>query len=960
LGYTSKGLVAGPQLNYDGRYQFGMSSDGTIQLGFGIAPHNLAFSKDSGRTWQNVSDTDEGITWSAVAVSPGGDFLVAGTTDKRLVVSSDRGATWAEQTDSSPCTSIRQVLAPGASGLLYIVGRSSFFNGLFVSDCIAKSADMGKTWTDLLNSGGDNSTFASVEDVTVSADGMHIAYVSQGASNLYQSADGGKTFRKTLDSLENSFFGSGKLFGRVASSSDGSRIVFASPTFLRITSDFGATWGTVGARPGFFDTNRPPSFIGRSLSTSADGLLMYVTREDGSLLFSDNGGRNWSARGGSSNPLHSAYISPDGGTLALAGEPNKHGLANHSVDASSDTSKQSLILETNSTMRYTDSSGGYRCKTGSKVTFYLGNLALGRVDCETTTHIYQLAALGDDAEKGLRIAQLLQSLNTGESTTRIRLPDLKALGIDVNLAGTDEQFAASANALFSKLADFSGKTFTLVDKTTAAAHISSELAKLSVEAKEKLCKVNACRNDLINLLNTNDFQRIGGTLTGMPAGEELALTLTLTDSTSTTETLKLGSNGSWKFIGNTRIGAGYEITLKNPAGAIGYECELGNASGVVPVGSIKDVAINCVVYEPMDMTLSGTVSGLAPDQSLTLASGDEAISINANGSFAFTTKLAFATAYEVTVLNQNPARLECSVENGAGSIPFSRDSNVINDIRVLCLPIPQFRISGVASGLPSGETITLSNIDSDLGSALISITTNGAYSFAELFTGNYQLSVLGAPSGLSCVLSTSAGNPDPLGVIADIACTGATLSGVISGLDESATLNMLLSTNAGDSALQVTGTSGTTSFVTRYLQPGTSYSLSITGTSAGISCDPIVNASGTMGNANISNVSITCSSSNGGGNDPVAGSLGGTVVGLVESDALQIENNVNFDFHSVTTPGAFTMPLGLAPGETYSIAAQYGGLDNASCEVTSGATGTMPPADATPNYVDDIVITCTY
>lgn len=96
-------------------------------------------------------------------------------------------------------------------------------------------------------------------------------------------------------------------------------------------------------------------------------------------------------------------------------------------------------------------------------------------------------------------------------------------------------------------------------------------------------------------------------------------------------------------------------------------------------------------------TISGTVSGLAAGAGVTLQNkGADNLTLNANGSFAFSTAIAGGNSYDVTVLNV-PAGYSCAVGNGSGTV-VSAD---ITDVTVTCslLPLPSATALSVSYAL---------------------------------------------------------------------------------------------------------------------------------------------------------------------------------------------------------------------------------------------------------------------
>lgn len=96
---------------------------------------------------------------------------------------------------------------------------------------------------------------------------------------------------------------------------------------------------------------------------------------------------------------------------------------------------------------------------------------------------------------------------------------------------------------------------------------------------------------------------------------------------------------------------------------------------------------------PRTFFIGGTVSGLAPGAQVALRNnGGDPLTLSANGSFSFTTPVAYNGSYAVTVGTQ-PAGQSCSVQNGTAS---NVGSNV-SSVSVSCTNTCATTLSGVLS-----------------------------------------------------------------------------------------------------------------------------------------------------------------------------------------------------------------------------------------------------------------------
>ncbi len=145
-------------------------------------------------------------------------------------------------------------------------------------------------------------------------------------------------------------------------------------------------------------------------------------------------------------------------------------------------------------------------------------------------------------------------------------------------------------------------------------------------------------------------------------------------------------------------------------------------------------------------TVGGTVSGL--NGSVVLANnGGNALSVNANGAFAFTTALAAGAAYSVTVTAQ-PVGQTCTVSSASGTVAAANVTTVV----VTCTN-NTYTIGGTVSGL-SGSVVLANN-----GGDARTVSANGSFTFATALTNGaaYAVTVTTQPTGQTCAISNGSG-----------------------------------------------------------------------------------------------------------------------------------------------------------------------------------------------------------
>ena len=139
-------------------------------------------------------------------------------------------------------------------------------------------------------------------------------------------------------------------------------------------------------------------------------------------------------------------------------------------------------------------------------------------------------------------------------------------------------------------------------------------------------------------------------------------------------------------------------------------------------------------------TVGGTVTGLTGSGLVLQNNGGHDLGISADGSFTFTTRQAYGTAYAVTVKTQPSAPPQnCMVTNGSGTVGAVN----VTDVAVACTNLPTFSVGGTVTGL-AGSGLTLQNNAGDD----LSIAADGSFTFStEVASGTaYSVGVVTQPS----------------------------------------------------------------------------------------------------------------------------------------------------------------------------------------------------------------------
>ena len=129
-------------------------------------------------------------------------------------------------------------------------------------------------------------------------------------------------------------------------------------------------------------------------------------------------------------------------------------------------------------------------------------------------------------------------------------------------------------------------------------------------------------------------------------------------------------------------------------------------------------------------SVGGTLTGLAAGNSITLTNnGTDNLPLSANGAFTFTTKLANAASYNLTLSATTPAAQPCTSTYGAG---------VINAANVTSLNVSCGLAGGANTFTPTGSLVTARRSHTATllpgGKVLVSGGYNaGALASAELY-----------------------------------------------------------------------------------------------------------------------------------------------------------------------------------------------------------------------------------
>ena len=343
---------------------------------------------------------------------------------------------------------------------------------------------------------------------------------------------------------------------------------------------------------------------------------------------------------------------------------------------------------------------------------------------------------------------------------------------------------------------------------------------------------------------TTNTYTIGGTVTGL-AGTGLVL------QDNGGDNLNITANGAFTFATKLASGTTYAVTVATQPGSPTQTCTVASGSGTVGGSTVNNVAIACTTNT---YAIGGTVSGLAGTGLKLLDNGGNALAVNTNGTFQFTTKLASGSSYSVSIGTQPSSPTQtCVVSAGSGTVT----SSDITGVNVTCTT-NTYTLGGAVSGL-AGAGLQLQNTINGSPVENLAIGASGAFTFQTAVASGsvYSVTVLVQPSNPSqtCTVANGSGTVGASN-IASIAITCTTNSYTIGG-----TLSGLLGSGlklTDETGATISPAAGATTYAfTAKVVSGGSWSVSITGQPTGPIQSCTGGGMGTVTNANIS-VAITC------------------------------------------------------------------------------------------------------
>src|SRR5208337_4119493 len=329
-------------------------------------------------------------------------------------------------------------------------------------------------------------------------------------------------------------------------------------------------------------------------------------------------------------------------------------------------------------------------------------------------------------------------------------------------------------------------------------------------------------------------------------------------------------------------GAAYSVTVKtNPAG---QSCTVSNGSGTVGSANVTNVAVSCAAsatsaadnFNRADGSLGANWTAIS-DGGMAIASQQVIGTAGVVTGDMWTAQAFNSDQYSQVQVTSTPmsggqwvaaaVRMQSSGQNAYVGIYNWNSGSPVLEI---------FKRSG--GGWAQLSAAYSTGVLPDNGGDNLSVTANGSFTFATaLPTGApYGVTVLTNPAGQTCIVANGSGTVASANVTSvSVSCSNAasyTVGGTVSGLSG----KVVLQDNGGDN-LSVSA-NGTFTFATS-LVSGSAYSVTVKTNPAGQACT-VSNGSGTVGSANVTSVSVSCSNA-------ASYTVGGTVSGLSGTVVLQ-------------------------------------------------------------------------
>jgi hypothetical protein len=495
--------------------------------------------------------------------------------------------------------------------------------------------------------------------------------------------------------------------------------------------------------------------------------------------------------------------------------------------------------------------------------------------------------------------------------------------------GADEQVLTANGSFVFAAPVASGQTYAVIIVANPTAPVAQTCTVTNGTGT-----VGSSNITNIQITCTTNRYTIGGTLTGLAPGNSVRLRNNGGDE------LVLTASVSFTFATPVDSGQAYAVTVAaNPTSPIAQTCTVTNGAGIVGSSNVTNVAVTCTTNR---YTIGGTLTGLAPGDSLTLLkNGGDDLTVSANGSFTFATPVVSGQPYSVTVFGHptSPVAQTCTVTAGAGTVTNANVTTVV----VTCTT-NRYTIGGTLSGLAAGNSIRIRNNGADD----LVLSGGGGFTFVTPVDSGqgYAVTVAANPTSpisQTCTVTNGTGTVGAANITnVQVTCTTNrfTIGGTVIGLSGT---GLVLQSNGGDNL--AISANGSFTFATP-VASGQSYAVTVFAnpTAPIAQTCTVTNGTGIVGAANVTNVAVTCTTNR--------YTIGGTVSGLAGTVVL---HNNGGDTLAVSANGSFTFATSVLSGQPYAVTVfgHPASPIEQTCTVTNG-TGMVGSSNIT-----NVQVTCT-
>jgi 6-phosphogluconolactonase (cycloisomerase 2 family) len=319
--------------------------------------------------------------------------------------------------------------------------------------------------------------------------------------------------------------------------------------------------------------------------------------------------------------------------------------------------------------------------------------------------------------------------------------------------------------------------------------------------------------------------------------------------------------------------------------------------------------------------VGGTISGLTGEGLVLQDNGGNNLAVSAGAtSFTFTQTIAGGGSFDVTVSSQPSSPTQtCIVTNGMG-VAANAD---ITSVQVTCTT-NAYTIGGIITGLTGDGLVLHDNRGNFLPVAA------GATSFTftpPLQSGaEYSIGFFSQPSNptQTCAVANGSGIVASANITSvQVTCTtnSYTIGGMISGLTGS---GLLLQDNGGNNLAVAAGASSFRFAGT--IASGGMYSITVSTQPSSENCS-VSNGTGSVTNANVTNIQISCAAD--------VYTIGGTISGLT-GNGLVLQDNGGDNLAVAAGATTFTFNGTIAAGGSYAVTI-LSQAANQTCTVSNGS-----------------------